>query len=212
MTRKLGTLALGALAVLATACSSEEGQAEPRDPASEAPSSAAASSEAASDLPHSGAPAVENPLPESALSGDPCDALTRKQITDALGEGASPDGERRDLEQLGPRCRWTNIGSGASFVVTFQTAHGEGLSTTYANAKPQMPVFNEVDPIEGFPAVAYKESESDPMCTTMVGISNEQAVSVTGTISSESEQEGTDSCGPVQQITSWVVSNIKTQS
>lgn len=211
--RKLATLTLGALAVLATACSSEDGQAEPQLSTSAAmPSSAPASNDATSDLPHSGAPAVDNPLPESVVSGDPCQSLDREQVTTALGEGAS-NGQRDDLEELGPRCRWTNQDTIASFVVTFQTAHREGLSTTYANVKPQAAAFNEVPPIEGYPAVTYQANEAGgPMCSVMVGIANEYAISVTGTLSTESEQAGKDSCEPVQQVASWVVSNLKAQS
>lgn len=211
MKRVLTVLAVGSLAVLATACSTEDGQAEPQDPASSVSSSAPASSQAASDLPHSGAPAVDNPLPRSVLSGDPCQALTPEQVKAALGDGAS-NGERRDLEELGPRCRWSNTEAQSSFVVTFQTAHGEGLSTTYANAKPQMPVFNEVGPIEGFPAVVYKKSDTDPMCTTMVGLADEYAISVTGTLGVDAEEAGKDSCEPGQQVASWVVANLKAQS
>ena len=210
MKRLLVTLVVGSLAVLATACSTEDGQPEP-EVLSASPSSAAASSEASSELPHSGAPAVDNPLPESVVSGDPCQALTPEQVKTALGDGAS-QGERQDLDGLGPRCRWTHLSNQSSFAVTFQTEPGEGLSATYANAKPQMPVFNEVGPIEGFPAIEYKKSDTDPMCTTMVGLADEYAISVTGTIGVDAEQEGKDSCKPGQQVASWVVANLKARS
>ncbi len=211
MKRVLTVLAVGSLAVLAPACSAEDGQAEPQDAASSVPSSAAASSQAASDLPHSGAPAVDNPLPRSVLSGDPCQALTPEQVKAALGDNAST-GKRQNIDGLGPRCDWNNTDALASFAVTFQTEPGEGLSATYANAKPQMPVFNEVGPIEGFPAVVYKKSDTDPMCTTMVGLSDEYAISVTGTLGVDAEEKGKDSCEPGQQVASWVVANLKAQS
>ena len=60
-----------------------------------------------SELPHSGAPAVADPLPESALPSDPCEVLTPQQVKEALGEGAT-EGERRDLDGLGPGCGWGN--------------------------------------------------------------------------------------------------------
>ncbi|MCR3722407.1 MULTISPECIES: DUF3558 domain-containing protein [Prauserella salsuginis group] len=209
MKRALATLAVGSLAVLASACSGEDGQAEPQgSPAPSVPSSAPASSEATSDLPHSGAPAVDNPLPESAVSGDPCDTLTREQVTTALGEGAEP-GKRTDKEELGTSCRWTHLSAQSSFIVGFLTETGEGLSSTYANAKPQSEVFNEVAPVEEYPAVTYKSRAEAPMCTAVVGIANEYAVSVTGTLGTDAEREGKDPCKPVQEVASWVVSNLK---
>ncbi|MBB3050640.1 hypothetical protein FHS23_001635 [Prauserella isguenensis] len=211
MKRALATLAVGSLAVLASACSSEDGQAEPQDsPAPSVSSSAPASSQATSDLPHSGAPAVDNPLPESTLSGDPCNALTPEQVKTALGEEAS-QGERDDREELGKACRWSNISAHSSFIVGFQT-ETEGLSSTYANAKPQVEAFTEVAPVEGYPAVTYKTGAEDPMCTAVVGVANEYAVSVTGTLGTDAEREGKDPCGPVQQVAGWVVSGLKANS
>lgn len=210
MKRVLATLAVGSLAVLATACSGEAGQAEP-EVSSASSSSAPSSSQASSGLPHSGAPAVDNPLPESAVSGDPCQALTPEQVKTALGDGAS-QGERKDEPSLGPSCRWTHLSRQSSMVVGFQTEPGDGLSSTYANAKPQAEEFNEAAPIDGYPAVTYRMNTDMPMCTAMVGIANEYAISVTGTLGVNAERNGTDPCEPVQQVASWVVANLKAQS
>ncbi|WP_084706098.1 DUF3558 domain-containing protein [Prauserella rugosa] len=181
MRRGFALVAAGSLVVLATACSTEDEQPEP-EVLSASPSSAPTGSPAPSGLPHSGAPAVDNPMPASVLSGDPCQILTAEQVKTALGDNAS-SGVRHDLDELGPRCRWSNTEARASFVVTFQTAHKQGLSTTYANVKPQAAAFNEVAPIDGYPAVTYQDQEAGgPMCTAMVGLSDEYAVSVTGTI------------------------------
>ncbi|KMS68257.1 hypothetical protein ACZ91_66915, partial [Streptomyces regensis] len=174
-------------------------------------SSAPASSGAPSELPHSGAPAVHNPLPESVVSGDPCQALTPEQVKTALGDGVS-QGQRSDVEELGARCRWSHSSNQSAITVGFQTETGQGLSAVYANTQPRMPVFNEIDPIEGYPAVEFKESDTDPMCTTMVGIADEYAISVSGTLGADAEQEGKDSCKPGQQVASWVVANLKAQS
>ncbi|TWH20618.1 uncharacterized protein DUF3558 [Prauserella rugosa] len=94
----------------------------------------------------------------------------------------------------------------------FQTEHGEGLSATYANAKPQAEEFNEVQPIEGYPAVTYKMKADAPMCTAIVGVANEYSVSVTGTLGTQAEENGKNPCEPVQQVASWVVANLKAQS
>ena len=162
-------------------------------------------------LPHSGAPAVTDPLPESVLSGDPCDALTPQQIEIALGPGAS-EGERRDLEQVGPRCDWSNSGSGGGMSLAFVTAIREGLSVEYANVKPQKAVFRKAGPVSGFPAVAYKDNENDRFCTVVVGLADEYSISVTVSLSVEKDTEGIDSCNPAEEIAGMVVGNLKAKA
>lgn len=204
MRRVVAALAVGS-AVLATAgCSGEDGGQSDPTPSSASDSTA---SPGTSGLPNSGAPAVTNPLPESVLSGDPCEAMTPQQITDALGDGAS-QGERRDLDQLGPRCNWSAAtSSGGGFTLTFGTKSRQGLSSFYANAKQQMEVFRELAPIEGFPAVAYKSSNDARECTVGVGLANEYTVSITSTQSTAKEGKA-DSCEGTETVMSWLVGNL----
>ncbi len=90
-----------AILVGVTGCSttSDGTPTTPSTPSSRIPSSAESSAPA---LPHSGAPKVNNPLPESALPENPCDAFTRDQVEAALGSDA-PEGERDDDFATGPR-------------------------------------------------------------------------------------------------------------
>lgn len=205
MRRVIAALATGSAALVAAGCSGETGgAAEPPAADSSASSSPSTGSSA---LPNSGAPAVTSPLPESVLSGDPCEALTRQQIADALGEGAS-QGERRDLDTVGPGCDWHAATSGdGGFVVSFNTASRQGLSEVYANAKPQMDVFRELEPIEGFPAVAYKRGDAARECTVDVGLANEYTVSITSTQSTAKEGKA-DSCEGTETVASWLVGNL----
>ncbi|WP_277670336.1 DUF3558 family protein, partial [Saccharomonospora viridis] len=92
------------LAVLAVAGCSEgvDGDAAPTSESSVSESVGPTSTSAqgsGSGLPHSGAPAVADPLPESALPSDPCEVLTPQQVEEILGEGAAA-GKRADLDQV----------------------------------------------------------------------------------------------------------------
>ncbi|GAA1254244.1 DUF3558 domain-containing protein [Prauserella halophila] len=203
------------MAVVATACSSEsDGQAQPQ-PSSPAASTVTAAPSSASDdhqeLPHSGAPAVTNPLPKSTLNGDPCaDALTGGQAEELLGEGVSA--ERDDLEEIGVGCYWSNQDTRASFSLRYATAGGDGLSADYANAKPKMALFNEVDQVEGFPAVQYKESTDDLMCTTSVGLADEYSLISTLSVGTNGAEEGDDPCEAGRMVMERVVGNLKAKA
>src|SRR5690606_8076889 len=133
---------------------SEEGEAAPAPEATADTSVAPQSSAAEEELPHSGAPEVTSPLAQSVLSDHPCKLLDRSQVEEALGENAS-DGTVSDVDGLGPRCRWASERKDAGFVVSYYTDDAQGLSAAYANSKPQMNIFRETGPIEGFPAVAF---------------------------------------------------------
>ncbi|CAM2823249.1 DUF3558 domain-containing protein [Saccharomonospora xinjiangensis] len=162
-------------------------------------------------LPHSGAPAVADPLPESVLSDHPCEVLTPEQVRQALGPGAS-EGERRDLEQVGPGCGWGNPENAAAFQIGFSVVSREGLSAQYANTKPQKAVFRELASVAGFPAVAFKRSEDDNFCTVAVGIADEYSITAGVSQSLEKESDGTDSCVPAEKVAEVVVGNLKAKA
>ncbi len=198
--------------VLAVAGCSEgvDGDAAPTSESSVSVSASPSSSAQAggSELPHSGAPAVADPLPESALPSDPCEVLTPQQVEEILGEGAAA-GKRADLDGLGPGCDWSNRKTFGGFKIGFDTVARQGLSAAYANAKPRSAIFREVGPVDRFPAVAYKDSEDDRMCTVVVGLADDYAISATVSLSFEKEDAGVDSCGPAERIAATVVGNLK---
>ncbi|WP_255375505.1 DUF3558 domain-containing protein [Saccharomonospora sp. CUA-673] len=198
--------------VLTGCAEGSDGQAEP---ASEA---AAESSEVepnssdpggSSDLPHSGAPAVADPLPKSALPQDPCDAVTPQQVETILGQQAQ--GERADQEETGLRCRWTD-GAGAGFDIGYATETGQGLSAFYANTQPQMEIFQAVDPVSGFPAVEYKTGHDDSLCTVVVGLADDYAVGASVAQTVEANAEGQDPCEPAAKVAELVVENLGTNA
>lgn len=211
MKRALKAVAIVAVATLGTACSGEsDGDAQPV--ASNSSVVEVPSSEAGTEgLPHSGAPAVANPLPESVLAGDPCaDAVTEEQAKELLGDAVTH--ERADEERLGPGCNWTNSDSGAAFRLNYDTKSRQGLSGDYANSKPKMAIFNELEPIDGFPAVAYKKAEDDLMCTTSVGLSDEYGFVLSVSLGYEGEEAGDDPCDGGRIVAEQIVSNLKAKA
>ncbi|WP_197318614.1 DUF3558 domain-containing protein [Saccharomonospora sp. NB11] len=162
-------------------------------------------------LPHSGAPAVANPLPESVLSDHPCDVLTPEQVREALGSGVST-GSPSDLEQVGPGCDWGNTETLGGMQIGFSTVSRAGLSAQYANTKPQVAIFRELPSVGGFPAVAFKASENDRICTVAVGIADEYSITSTVGLSAEKEAEGVDSCVPAEKVAEMVVGNLKAKA
>src|SRR5690606_7943084 len=173
-------------------------------------SSASAGAARGSGLPHSGAPAVADPLPESALPSDPCEVLTPQQVEEILGEGAAA-GKRADLDGLGPGCDWGNQDTLGGFRIGFHTVNRQGLSASYANVKPRSAIFREVGPVDRFPAVAYKDSEDDRMCTVVVGLADDYAISATVSLCFEKEEAGYDSCGTAERISATALWDMMDQ-
>ncbi|MFB9924886.1 DUF3558 domain-containing protein [Amycolatopsis halotolerans] len=155
------TAVLG-LALLAAACSS------PTDGTATPPGSATAPS--SQTPPYGGAPKVENPLPDNALSGDPCQALTSQQITDQLGSALAGKPDSHPV----PSCSWTNTETTASIGVSYYPASNDGLSNAYVNVKPQMKRWDVLPPIQGFPAVAYatQPGPTPNTCDVLVGVTD----------------------------------------
>ncbi|MEY7971257.1 DUF3558 domain-containing protein [Saccharomonospora xinjiangensis] len=209
MKRAIALFGPGLAVLMIAACSEgQEGEMRlPRVPILQSPSSL----ESGSGLPHSGAPAVVDPLPESVLSDHPCEILTPEQVRQALGPRAS-EGERKDLNAVGPGCGWSSQENLGGFQIGFNTVSREGLSATYANAKPRSGVFRELGSIHDFPAVAYKDSEDDRICTVVVGVANEYSITATVGLSVAAESANTDSCVPAEKVAEVVVGNLKAKA
>lgn len=214
MKRLVVWVSIGLAVLSVSGCSEEPGDKALPGPASSVPGPAEqtpSSMPGQSELPHSGAPAVSDPLPESVLSGDPCEALTSQQVKVALGAEVS-EGERRDLDEVGPGCGWSNPATFGGLQIGFHTVTRQGLSATYANAKPRSAIFRELGSIQGFPAVAYKDGEDDRICTVVVGLADEYSITSTIGLSVAKKTEGVDSCVPAEQVVELVVGNLKAKA
>src|SRR5690606_34126123 len=172
MSRGRGAVLAGAVVLLVAGCSAtSDGVASPasQDPGvsqSVSSSSSESQSPGGGRLPHSGAPAGSDPLPESAIPEDPCDAFIREQVQDALGDNA-PEGKRDDFV-TGPGCKWRDSVAGAMVWASYSTKTREGLSSFYQNAQPRAQVWRELSPIGGFPAIAYQAHKGGTSCSVVI--------------------------------------------
>lgn len=162
--------------------------------------------------PTSDAPTVENPLPAKVLDGGPCgSALTADQLSSFLGK-TSPAKSSED--SLGNACGWTSAsGSGAAASVGYQTKSDQGIGLAFQSVKPTAARWDNLDAIQGYPAVGYVPSGVDPTdkrnCVVVVGISDKLAYSVSLTLGDRAASEGKDSCVIGRDIADAVMTNLK---
>ncbi|QWF85877.1 hypothetical protein HUW46_09357 [Amycolatopsis sp. CA-230715] len=157
--------------------------------------------------PFAGAPKVTDPLPESALSGDPCEALTPPQIKDAIGNKVSQ--KRDDIPHIGSNCFWS-ASTGAAIAVTLDTEPQHGLSGLYANVQPKAEVWKVLPAIQGFPAVAsVTPSGGSPTeyCKVSVGLRDTATVDV-GLFLGDSKIGKADPCVPGARVAEAAVTTI----
>ncbi len=129
------------------------------------------------DLPTDGAPDVSNPLDTTAFQEDPCKALTASQTQ---GLNVPSTGEQYD-DSLGNGCKWTNAETHGETIIGFLDKDPRGLSAVYkANEQGKWAYFEELSPVEGYPAVARSQSDerADGYCSVVIGASNEVAFDV----------------------------------
>jgi hypothetical protein len=154
---------------------------------------------------------VDDPLSADVLDGSPCEtALTADQVSTFLG-----DSTRRSESdsQLGPVCNWSsNAGSGASIAMNYQTKSDQGLSLAYQNVHPTAARWKPLDPIQGFPAVAYATSNDKRACVVVVGVSDELAYPMALTLGDKATSEGKDSFDLGPQVADAVLTNLKARA
>ncbi|WP_328608230.1 DUF3558 domain-containing protein [Amycolatopsis sp. NBC_00345] len=158
-------------------------------------------------LPHSGAPKVDHPLPESVLSGDPCQgALTPDQLKQILG--TAPQGKPDSTAGLGPDCDWH---ADAAVSVSYTTQDHQGLSAAYKNAKPKVTLWRVLPPIQGFPAVGYADKQGEKtgdICTVSVGVADDLSFNATLQLS-YAKRGKADPCELAARVADMVVTNLR---
>lgn len=129
------------------------------------------------ELPSDGAPKVENPLDTSKFQQDPCQSLTATQSQGLdLGSAGKPIGM-----PLGNACNWRNEQTRNRAQIGFLDKDPRGLSSEYrAEKNGNLELFDELPPIEGFPAVVRGTIDDRDYggCTVVVGASDEIAFEV----------------------------------
>jgi hypothetical protein len=203
MNRRGTTVAtIAVCGLLLAGCTGERGSASP------APSTASGT---ANPLPHDGAPKVDTPLAATVLDAGPCDTgLTAEQVSTFLGD-ATP-GKLSD-SQLGPICNWSsNSGSGAGIAISYQTKSDQGISLAYQNVQPKAARWTPLAPIQGFPAVAYANSNDKRACVIVVGVTDELAYSTGLTLGDKAAGEGKDCFDVAPEVADAVLTNLKARA
>lgn len=170
--------------------------------------SRAANSNPQPSVPFAGAPKVPAPLPDSALAGDPCTALTPQQVKDALGDNVNQ--KRHDISGIGPSCYWS-ADTGAAVAVTLDTQPRHGLSGLYANVQPKAEVWKVLPAIQGFPAVANVTPSGgapDRYCSISVGLLDTATVDV-GLFLGDSKIGKIDPCNVASRAADAAVSTLR---
>lgn len=133
-------------------------------------------------LPSDGAPKVETPLDVARFEDDPCAMLNSAQ-TKELNVPAT--GEPTEVA-FGKGCVWRNAQSRGRVEVQFFSTIKRGLSAVYHEAKSSnFPYFEQIEDIEGYPAVAFDLGSGKPTarCSVSVGVSDQLVFTTRGYLS-----------------------------
>ncbi|MBB5853863.1 DUF3558 domain-containing protein [Amycolatopsis umgeniensis] len=191
------TIATLATVALVGGCSEQKtGKPSPTN----APSSAA--------LPSDGAPAVTNPIANTAaIETDPCTAVPAAEIETI---GGKIDGSRIEPMTMGKGCTWSFADGPSTVNAGLVTGNKQGLSTLYAQkARGGLTTFKPVDPIDGYPAVIYANGgEGKGTCTLAVGVRDDLVYTVIPLLSSDHPMLA-DPCGMATKIAAAAIKNLK---
>ncbi|MEC3974295.1 DUF3558 domain-containing protein [Amycolatopsis sp. H20-H5] len=192
------TVALLSSTALVAACSGKGGGSGPSS------SSTPAASSPVTSLPYAGAPKVQNPLPVSVLSTDPCAALTSEQVQAAIV--VDVPGKRGDLAGLGADCSWSNLPTGAKVALTYDTETHTGLSGVYQNTQPKTKAWKEMPQVLGFPAVAHDFTPGD--CQVSVGLADDLSIDVSAFLSSRKTATA-DPCEAASKVAGLMITTLR---
>ncbi|MEV4051679.1 DUF3558 domain-containing protein [Amycolatopsis sp. NPDC049688] len=200
-------LGMGAVILLVTACTTTQNGTATPSPMSSNPS---APSESASELPGAGVPAVTSPIDTSQFQRKPCTTLTDEQITELLGPDVQPKEELTG--EAGPSCFWhPKSVTQAAVSVIYATKNRRGLTSIYQQQGTTFPLFIPMDPIDGYPTVAYGQADlrsSAGKCAIALGTSNQDIIDVAVTLS-EGNVGKKDPCAAAHEVTATVLSNLR---
>ncbi|MFD9959224.1 DUF3558 domain-containing protein [Amycolatopsis sp. NPDC058986] len=202
---------IGAAALALTACSTNTpGNAQPSSATASSTTSKASTPGTSDQIPGPGVPKVTDPIDFTPHLRTPCDALTREQVTDLLGENASA---KTDLAATsGPTCTWRPPGTARTDVsINFFTAYPEGLTRIYRLRNTEYKFFMEVPAIGGHPAVAYgfaDKRNTTGECLVAVGTSDTSVLNA-GITLSDANIGKRDPCEIAQKVAGEALANIK---
>ncbi len=169
-----------------------------------------ASSNSAGPVPGPGVPKVEYPIDTTRLKQAPCDSLSSAQITALLGSGITPKANLN--AEAGPTCSWDSAqASQAGVSVVYNKVNHAGLSAIYEKNGTTFPFFLPLDPIDGYPTVAYglvDERTSRGRCAVALGTSDQDMVDVS-IAQSEGNVGKSDPCTAAHDVATQILGNIR---
>ncbi|MET9260503.1 DUF3558 domain-containing protein [Amycolatopsis sp. NPDC004079] len=199
---------LAVAAILLAGCSG-------RAPASPAPPAPSASPHASpGSPPDPGVPAVARPIDIARLKQHPCDGLTSDQISVLLGDPVrvlpSPHGAG------GPGCSWTAARptppgeDPASVILIVPDVDKLGLTSIYRAKGGAYPFFLPLDPIDGYPVVAYGTADvrAKGQCDVALGTSDTETVNIAVDQSAAHKGEQ-DPCQSARGVQETVYRNLR---
>lgn len=214
MRMRLATWSSVLLLVVAAAGCTNTSSGSPR-PVSERPAGGTSTSTSGEnggseegELPYAGAPAVTEPLDTEQFQQDPCRALTTTQAND-LNVG-SP-GMLRD-GGLGKACEFRGKSDrGALVEIASMDENPYGVSAMYqAHEDEKLAFFEPLEPVEGYPAVAYGvlDYRKDGECSVVTGTSDEIAFEIVLRLSAKNVGKK-DPCDTAAMVAGMVVQTMK---
>lgn len=195
-TRSLMLLVASVSALTVTSCSGGGSEVD-GDPT-------VAPSPARDVLPSHGAPKVNNPVDATAFETKPCDVVPMAALAKAGIKVEAPDAEPDD--STGPICDWKfrrgpDGGRQGTMGTRINTLSDRGLSDIYDQRGTSFQLFEELPPIEGYPAVIHdtSDSRSEGICNLSVGISDQQTYDVQTDLDTAHPQYS-DSCSVAVKV------------
>jgi hypothetical protein len=200
-------MVVGLLGMLAVAGCTTTSPGHPA-PATTVDSSASGSSPSTGgeDLPFAGAPKVADSLDTNRFHQDPCQTLTADQAQDL---NVPPSGELKTDTPLGNACLWRNKETGADAEIHFSSEDPRGLSAMY-DTKDEYAYFEELSPIDGYPAVATDilDDRDIGRCTVVVGRADEITFDASVQLS-EANVGKKDPCEAAVQVAGMALKTMK---
>lgn len=151
------------------------------------------------------------PIPQPELDGkkylqDPCALLTRSQLTQL---GVAGSGKKIDDGLGGFDCSFSPADEMKGVAYHAGVTTQNTIATLYGN-RSNIPVFRP-GTVAGYPSVTGNSTNSTVagVCTTLVGIAKDMAVSVDAQPSDRNSADYKDPCPLAEKVAATVVNNIK---
>jgi hypothetical protein len=156
-------------------------------------------------------PGVANPIDTAQFQQKPCTTLTDAQIAELLGPEARP--KQEDIGNFGVGCSWhPSSVTQAAVSVMFATKNRRGLTAIYEQKGTTFPLFVPMDPIGGYPSVAYGQADlrSKGTCAVALGTSDQEIIDVSVSLS-EGNVGKKDPCTAAHDVAATVLNNLRTR-